>query len=454
MRLDRATFICPILSMAYTFSLGMATSSLPAGAQPSGRSPSGTNGWREISSGQSAAQGDATTSGEAVQTFNKRSSLSSQADLTMQVFPSVPLDARTDGLVRDLLSRDSGKISDDAIRSLEMIIPAGNPLPSKMNEANGGGETRRVNGKDILCLWTKTKTIGVCQPLPGGGSRSPLINQLDYWLLKPLSEGQGQLIHWYITSMQDPFLELPQLEAFLAQSELTESCEETFKSADGNIIATARPLQAGNGNGLELQLALLRRIGTKPIPFFYTTVGGGYNPRIVTSKPWHVGPRQVLVLLASTSKENQSAVVVSFDSHSGKVVQTLSGSVMMEAEDMGQKGVIIKEAIGSTGINRPRFFIFSNSTGLLVEMTSVRPSLAKNELDYLKYKSLLRDGASPETQLAIACLLIDCEGEEAKEGLTLMQGLRDSTQLKANKKLYQSLKKMLDEFDREMRKNK
>lgn len=438
--------------MALTFALGVASSNAQAGAQTSGSS--GSNAWRELSSGQNSAQPDATTSGEAVQTFNKRSGLSSQADLTMQVFPSVPLDARTDGLVRDLLSRDSGKISPDNVRTLELIIPAGNPLPSKMNDANGGGETRRINGKDILCLWTKTKTIGVCQPLGGGGSRSPLINQLDYWLLKPLSEGRGQLIHWYITSMQDPFLELPQLEAFLAQSELTESCQETFKSSDGNIIATARPLQAGNGSGLELQLALLRRIGTKPIPFFYTTVGGGYNPRIVTSKPWHLGARQVLVLLASTSKESQSAVVVSFDSHSGKVVQTLSGSVMMEAEDMGQKGVIIKEAIGNTGINRPRFFIFSNSTGLLVEMTSVRPSLAKNELDYLKYKSMLRDGASPEKQLAIACLLIDCEGQEAKEGLSMMQGLRDSTDLKANKKLYQSLKKMLDEFDREMRKSR
>lgn len=412
---------------------------------------SGTSGWREVSA---SGQAGATAGGEAAQIFNKRSTLSSNADLTIQITPSIALDARTDGLIRDLLGRDSGKLNSDAIRTLEIIIPPGNPLPSKMNEVNGGGETRRVNGKDVLCLWTKTKTIGVCQPLPGGGSRSPLINQLDYWLLKPLSEGSGQLIHWYVTSMDDPFLELPQLEAFLAQSEIVEACEETFKSSDGNIIASARPLQAGNGSGLELQLALLRRIGTKPIPFFYTTVGGGYNPRIVTSKPWHLGPRQILVLLASTSKESQTAVVISFDSHSGKVVQTLTGTVMMEAEDMGQKGVIIKEQIGNTGINRPRFFIFSNSTGLLVEMTSVRPSLAQNELDYIKYKSLLRDGASAETRLAIACLLIDCEGQEAKEGLKMMQELRDSSDLKANKKLYQSLKKMLDLFEREMRNNR
>lgn len=429
--------------MAFSLSLNLTCPITPASAQQSGAS-----GWREVSA---PTQNGATAGGETVQTFNKRSTLPSNADLTIQITPSIALDARTDGLIRNLLARDSAKLNGDAISTLESIIPPGNPLPSKMNEANGGGETRRVNGKDVLCLWTKTKTIGVCQPLPGGGSRSPLINQLDYWLLKPLSEGSGQLIHWYVTSMDDPFLELPQLEAFLAQSELVEACEETFKSSDGNIIASASPLQAGNGSGLELQLALLRRIGTKPIPFFYTTVGGGYNPRIVTSKPWHLGPRQILVLLASTSKESQTAVVVSFDSHSGKVVQTLSGTVMMAAEDMGQKGVIVKEQIGNTGINRPRFFIFSNSTGLLVEMTSVRPSLAQNELDYIKYKSLLRDGASAETRLAIACLLIDCEGEEAKEGLKMMQDLRDSSDLKANKKLYQSLKKMLDQFDREMR---
>ena len=47
--------------------------------------------------------------------------------------------------------------------------------------------------------------------------------------------------------------------------------------------------------------------------------------------------------------------------------------------------------------------------------------------------------------------MLDGEGELAERGLRLLQEMRDSSALKANKKLYQSLKKTLEKADRELK---
>ena len=96
-------------------------------------------------------------------------------------------------------------------------------------------------------------------------------------------------------------------------------------------------------------------------------------------------------------------------------------------------------------------YIFSNTTGKLVELTSVRAALARQELEHLKFESLLSKDKRPETQIAVACLMLDGEGELAERGLRLLQEMRDSSALKANKKLYQSLKKTLEKADRELK---
>lgn len=377
--------------------------------------------------------------------------------LTIEALPPQPADRRLFSYLKNLLLDEGRALSDQEITALEGLIPPGNPRPSTLRAAAGTGEKRsgglskRLGDKDVAIVWTLSKTVSSCQPA-GDGSRRGLANLLDYWFFKPLTDDLVQIVHSTVTSpspsLSEIFAELPAIEAVFSRPDTVRESELTFSSPEGKVFAQAR--MKPDNSAVELQISVQRRVGTKPIPFFYTTVQGAANPRLVTSRAWSLKGKQVLVLLVENGN-CQQALTVAFDGKAAQLIQTLTGVSMVPSEDVGQKGIIIKEAIGETGISRPIFYIFSNTTGKLVELTSVRAALARQELEHLKFESLLSKDKRPETQIAVACLMLDGEGELAERGLRLLQEMRDSSALKANKKLYQSLKKTLEKADRELK---
>jgi hypothetical protein len=74
-------------------------------------------------------------------------------------------------------------------------------VPEQGKVKAAGGQYRKLAGKDAIALWTLTKGLSVCEPT-ATGSRRLLKLQLDYWLLKPLSAGQMQLIHLQVDTVR------------------------------------------------------------------------------------------------------------------------------------------------------------------------------------------------------------------------------------------------------------
>ena len=375
--------------------------------------------------------------------------------LTIEALPAQTTDRRLFTYLKNLLRDEGRALTDEEQIALEGLIPPGNPRPSSLKggsvEKRSGGLTKRLGDKDVAILWTLSKTVAACQPV-GEGSRRGLANLLDYWFFKPLADDVVQIVHSTVTSpaasLSEIFAELPAIEAVFSRPDTVRESELTFSSPDGKVLAQARVKP--DNSAVELQISVQRRVGTKPIPFFYTNIQGAANPRLVTSRAWSLNGKQVLVLLVE-SGDGQQALTIAFDGKAAQLIQTLAGRTMVPAEDVGQKGIIIKEAIGETGICRPIFYIFSNTTGKLVELTSVRAALARQELEHLKFETLLAKDKSPETQIAVACLMLDGEGQLAERGLGILQEMRENSALKANKKLYQSLKKTLDKAARELK---
>lgn len=373
-----------------------------------------------------------------------------------------PIDGVSERLILKICQGPLRSLTDIELRALQSLLPTGYPQPAELLTKEvevpeqgtvkaAGGQYRKLAGKDAIALWTLTKGLSVCEPT-ATGSRRLLKQQLDYWLIKPLSTGQIQLIHLQVETPGNPFSETRSLEEFVQQASITTSDQMEFKSSEGKIIATAISKQeAGTGQVVELKLSLLRRIGTKPIPYFVSTVPGAYNPQLLSDKSWRAGDKQVMVLITSPSNDRQTATVLAFDHFSAKVTQTLAGTSITPAVDLEQKGLIIKEPIADSGYSRPRFYFFSNAADKLVEMVSLRSGLAAGELESIKYKTLLADNCDARTKLAIAVLMLDAEGELAQAATPLLQDLRTSPVIKQDKILYQSIKKALQQIDREQK---
>jgi hypothetical protein len=84
-------------------------------------------------------------------------------------------------------------------------------------------------------------------------------------------------------------------------------------------------------------------------------------------------------------------------------------------------------------------------------MVSLRSGLAAGELESIKYKTLLAGNCDARTKLAIAVLMLDAEGELAQAATPLLQELRTSPVIKQDKLLYQTIKKALQQIDREQK---
>lgn len=428
--------------------------SLFAGLMPL---PASAYNWQPVA-GETAATADEQSGfGQKYSTIG----LEPRARLTLED-KRAPIDGVSERLIKEICQGPLRTLTDIEIHGLQSILPTGYPQPAELLTKEmevpeqgkvkaAGGQYRKLAGKDAIALWTLTKGLSVCEPT-ATGSRRLLKLQLDYWLLKPLSTGQIQLIHLQVDSPGNPFSETRSLEEFVQQASITTSDQMEFKSSEGKIIATALSKQeAGIGQLVELKLSLLRRIGTKPIPYFVSTVPGAYNPQLLSDKSWRAGDKQVMVLITSPSADRQTATVLAFDHYSAKVTQTLAGTSITPAVDLEQKGLIIKELISDSGYSRPRFYFFSNAADKLVEMVSLRSGLAAGELESIKYKTLLAGNCDARTKLAIAVLMLDSEGELAQAATPLLQELRTSPVIKQDKLLYQTIKKALQQIDREQK---
>lgn len=375
---------------------------------------------------------------------------------------SAAIDSSNERLILKICQGPLRALTDQEIQSLQVLLPSGFPRPAELltkdmevpgqgSTKAAAGEYRKLAGQDAITLWTLTRGLSVCEPTATGSRRLNKL-QLDYWLLKPLTAGQIQLIHLQVDTPGNPFGEIKSLEEFVQQASITTSDQMEFKSTEGKIIATALSKQeAGTGQLVELKLSLLRRIGTKPIPYFVSTIAGAYNPQLLSDKSWRAGTKQVLVLVTSPSNDRQTATVIAFDHFSARVTQTLAGTSITPAVDLEQKGLIIKEPIADSGYSRPRFYFFSNAADKLVEMVSLRAGLAAGELQAIKYKTILAGNCNAKTKLAIAVLMLDAEGELAQEATPLLQELRTSPVIKQDKILYQEIKRVLQQIDREQK---
>lgn len=387
--------------------------------------------------------------------------LEPRARLTLQD-KIAPIDSTSERLILKISQGPLRALTAEEIQALQVLLPSGYPQPAQLLAKDmevpergsikaSAGEYRKLAGKDAIALWTLTRGLSVCEPTTSGSRRLNKL-QLDYWLLKPLNAGQIQLIHLQVDTPGNPFAEIKSLEEFVQQASITTSDQMEFKSTEGKIIATAMSKQeAGTGQLVEFKLSLLRRIGTKPIPYFVSTIPGAYSPQLLSDKSWRAGTKQVLVLVTAPSNDRQTATVIAFDHFSAKVTQTLAGTSITPAVDLEQKGLIIKEPIADSGYSRPRFYFFSNAADKLVEMVSLRAGLAAGELQAIKYKTLLAGNCDAKTKLAIAILMLDAEGELAQEATPLLQELRTSPVIKQDKKLYQETKKILQQIDREQK---
>lgn len=428
--------------------------SLVAGLGPL---PASAYNWQPLANESAAVYGEQSGFGQKYST----SGLEPRAHLTLED-KTAPIDGANERLILTICQGPLRPLTDTEIYALQSLLPAGYPQPAGLLTKElevpeqgmvkaAGGQYRKLSSKDAVALWTITKGLSVCEPT-ASGSRRLLKLQLDYWLIKPLSAGQVQLIHLQVDTPGNPFSEIRSLDEFVQQASITTSDQMEFKSSEGKIIATAlSKQQAGTGQLVELKLSLLRRIGTKPIPYFVSTILGAYNPQLLSDKSWRADTKQVMVLITSPSADRQTATVLAFDHYSAKVTQTLAGTSITPAVDLEQKGLIIKEPIADSGYSRPRFFFFSNAADKLVEMVSLRPGLAAGELESIKYKTLLASNCDARTKLAIAVLMLDGEGELAQAATPLLQELRSSPVIKQDKVLYQSIKKALQQIDREQK---
>ncbi|MBX9940164.1 MAG: hypothetical protein K2Y32_12970 [Candidatus Obscuribacterales bacterium] len=381
--------------------------------------------------------------------------------LTIEALAPRAIEAGIEARLNELLQQDSGALTEEDVLLLEKLLPPGSPLPSQIKknysgtQKRYGGLSKRISDKDVAVIYTISRTVSrtvsrtdsnrmsPSQTNPSGGSRSALVNLLDYWILKPLG-GSVQIIHGSVTGGTGTFDGVEEIEAYLNQRSRSRESNMSFQSSAGTIIAAAK----AQANKVTLQLALLRRIGSKPIPFFYSTLENADSPQLVSSAKWKLADKSVLALITSSGEDRSEAAILAFNAKEAKFIQTMSGAAIEVMEDLGQLGLVIKEPLGQSGINRPVFYMFSNSAGQMTELKSLRAPLCLQELQHLKFEARLKEDLPPAKRFAIATLMIDCQGELAEQGLKIVNEMKDSPALKADKKLYQSIKSLLKEIER------
>lgn len=415
----------------------LAQSSQAIATEADSAQPQNSTGWRE----RETASPDCSLSIEKI---------SGNLILTIEALAPRASEPSIESRLSDLLQQDSGPLGDEDVLLLEKLLPPGSPLPSQIkknysgSQKRYGGLSKRISDKDVAVIYTISRTVApsTLANLPGG-SRSALVNLLDYWILKPLG-GSVQIIHGSVTGGTGTFDGVEEIEAYLNQKSRSRESNMSFQSSAGTIIASAKAQE----NKVTLQLALLRRIGSKPIPFFFGTLENADSPQLVSSAKWKLADKSILALITNNGQGGAEASILAFNAKEAKFIQTLSGAAIEVLEDLGQLGLVIKEPIGQSGINRPVFYMYSTGAGQMTELKSLRAPLCLQELQHLKFEARLKENLAPAKRFAIASLMLDCQGELAQEGLKIINEMKESPALRADKKLYQSVKSLLKEIER------
>lgn len=408
------------------------------------------------------SQGSEWQPDSAPKSFIRRRRNTFDSLLKLQCEDAIPVDQSSYAKLAALVEAEPRKLSPTELMQLNSLIPEGNP---QLSGEGADGETRYLAGREMVLLWTITKTIGPCQPTGENASRRPLLNQMDLWVFLPLVGGEScQRLHFYVESAQNPLSEISALERFIQAAALSNECEQAFDLREGRVIfqarargkTTAQATSTGKDStaragdraadstsleaGTELTASILRRIGTKPIPFFHVEIPGAYNPRLLTSANWRQNGKPAVVLVVNFGAIAQSAYLYTFTASKVEALQELSAQNIEISQDLGQKGIQTTEAIEGSGLSHDRFYIFSNSTGRLTELLSARKRLAENVLRQMRYENDLA-AYPPENKLGVASLLIDAE--EPAKAETILAELTDKKDKTIDHKVAQAAQKLL-----------